>query len=91
MQNATYRGVQYTVNNEATAPVDQTLCYRGVEHNPATQEVHSQDATLTYRGVEYVRLGNNALGLIREKSRKQALAAAARAAFTRNLSESAIV
>lgn len=89
MQNATYRGVEYTVNNEASAPVDAQLTYRGVEYNPSVPEVApattapTADAQLTYRGAEYV--------LIREKIKKSAALEAARKAFTRNLSASAIV
>ena len=84
MQNATYRGVEYTVNNEVSAPVDAQLTYRGVEHNPSEQEAApATDATLTYRGTEYV--------LIRAQINKAARLEAARKAFTRGLSASAIV
>ena len=84
MQNATYRGVEYTVNNEASAPVDAQLTYRGVEHNPSEQEAApATDATLTYRGAEYV--------LIRSKIKKSASLKAARMAFTRGMKSSAIV
>ena len=84
MQNATYRGVEYTVNNEASAEVDAQLTYRGVEHNPSQQEVlPATNARLTYRGAEYV--------LIRAQIKKSARLEAARKAFTRGLSASAIV
>ena len=80
----TYRGQQYTVNNEATAPVDAQLTYRGVEHNPSEQEVApAADATLTYRGVQYRQ--------IRQRIDKNARLEAARKAFTRNLKATAIV
>lgn len=84
MQTATYRGVEYTVNNEASAPVDATLTYRGVDHNPSEQEVAPAiNVQLTYRGAEYV--------LIRSQITKSARLEAARKAFTRNLGASAIV
>ena len=84
MQNATYRGVEYTIDNTAAAPVSATLCYRGVEHNPSAQEVvEAAPATLTYRGVEYRSL--------QARAKKAARLVEAQAAFTRNLKATAIV
>ena len=80
----TYRGQQYTVNNEATAPVDAQLTYRGVEHNPSEQtEAPAANVQLTYRGAEYV--------LMRAQINKASRLEAARKAFTRGLKASAIV
>lgn len=79
-----YRGQQYTVNSEDTAPVDAQLTYRGVEHNPSEQTIApATNAQLTYRGAQYVRM--------RAQIAKASRLAAARKAFTRNLSASAIV
>lgn len=84
MQNATYRGTQYTVTDVVAEDVDAQLTYRGVDHNPSEQEVApATDADLTYRGVQYRQ--------IRKRIDKNARLEAARKAFTRNLKASAIV
>ena len=92
MQNATYRGVEYIVNNEPSAPVDRLCYYRGAAYNPAKQEIQPETAkTLIYRGAEYTRGGGSFLALTQARAVKANRLASARLAFTRNLGESSIV
>ena len=87
-----YRGISYTPSKGEAQQLDADLTYRGVDYNPANREQFEvKEQQLTYRGVSYTKPGFNPLVNIQARSRREALLAAARKAFTRNLSSSAVV